>query len=42
MPVLNLKYVVFSFSFIHLLIGSDYRISVFTGVEFFREKKFIV
>ena len=24
MPVLNIKYVIFSFSFIHLPLGSDY------------------
>ena len=38
MPVLNFKYVAFSFSFIHLPIGSDYRISVFTSVECFQRK----
>ena len=41
MPVSNFKYVVFSFSLVHLPIGSDYSISVFTSVVF-REKKFIV
>ena len=39
MPVLNFKYVVFSFSFIHLPIGSYYRISVFTSVECFQRKE---
>ena len=33
MPVLNFKYVVFSFSFIHSPIGSDYMISMLTSVE---------
>ena len=39
MPVLNFKYVVISFSFIHSPIGSDYRISVFTSVECFQRKE---
>ena len=39
MPVLNFKYVVFSFSFIYLPISSDYRISVFTSVECFQRKE---
>ena len=38
MSVLNFKYVVFSFSFIHLPIGSDYGISVFTSFECFQRK----
>ena len=33
MPVLNFKYVVFSFSFIHLQIGSDHTILILTIVE---------
>ena len=33
MSVLNFKYVVFSFSFIHSTIGSDYMILMWTGVE---------
>ena len=39
MPVSNFKYVVFSFSFVHLPIGSDYRISVFTSIECFMRKE---
>ena len=35
MPVLNIKYAVLSFSFIHLPIGSDYTISMLTSVEMF-------
>ena len=37
MPVLNFKYVVFSFSFIHLIIGSDYMISML-----FAEKRYLL
>ena len=39
MPVSNFKYVVFSFSFVHLPIGCDYRISLFTSVDCFLEKR---
>ena len=42
MPVLNFKYVVFSFSFIYLPIGSDYRIKFSLVLNVFREKKLIV
>ena len=34
MLVLNFRYVVFNFLFIHLLIGSDYMILMLTIVEF--------
>ena len=33
MSVLNFKYVIFSFSFIHSPIGSDYMILILTSVE---------
>ena len=38
MPVLNFKYVVFSFSFISLPIGSDFMISMLTIVECLEKK----
>ena len=38
MPVLNIKYVVFSFSFIYLPIGSDHMILILTIVECLQRK----
>ena len=38
MTVLNFKYVVFSFLFIHLPIGSDYMVSILTSLECLQRK----
>ena len=38
MPVLNFKYVVFSFSYIHLPIGSDYMVLILTIFECLQRK----
>ena len=38
MPVLKFKYVVFSFSFIHLPIGSDHMILILAIVECLQRK----
>ena len=38
MPISNFKYVVLSFSFIHLPIGSDYMILILTIVECLQRK----
>ena len=42
MLVLNFKYVVFSFLFLHLPIFSYYMISMMTSIDFLQRKMFIV
>ena len=38
MPVLNFKYVIFSFPYIYLSIGSDYLISMLTSIKCLQRK----